>query len=138
MEGMMSLLILSMTAIAVYGTVVIAQSYTTKAKRVTQATNFARMKLEKVMDTDFYDIQYKYSAGSTYDANPYDSNYLTTDPDGDYAGSSKSSLPNGEWQVQYSGTDPLTIRLIVLWKNSGENAKQYSIALSSRVTAGRM
>jgi prepilin-type N-terminal cleavage/methylation domain-containing protein len=137
-EVMVSIVILCIAVIGMYGTIVAANGHIVDAKRVTQATNFARKKLEKVMDTNFRDITQVYPAGRIYDANPFDSNYRLSDPDGDYAGEYGDSLPNGEWQVQYSGTDPLTIQLTVSWKLTGAAEQQRSVTLSSRVAAGKM
>ena len=51
MEGAVSIVLLSITAIGMYNMVVVAHKYIIDAKRLTQATNFARMKLEKIMTT---------------------------------------------------------------------------------------
>lgn len=137
MEGLVSIVILSIITIGIYNTVVVARKFVVDARRVTEATNFARKKLEKIVDTDFQDITLIYSAIKTYDANPYDANYRDQDPDYDYIGDYNNSLPNAEWRVEYSGIDPLAIRLTVSWRESS-GTRERSVQLSTRVTEGRM
>ena len=141
-EGLISMALLSITVIGIYNIVIVAHRFTIDARRVTQATNYARKKLERIMDTSFLDIESKYVANNSYDANPYDEHYCDIDPDYDYVGSYDDSLPNAEWQVEYfkpsSGNDPLTIRLTVSWRESDEDSRERRVQLSSRVTAGKM
>ena len=151
-EGVVSIVLLSITVVGMYNAVILARKYVVSARRVTEATNFARMKLERVLDTDFLDIMSKYSDDAVYDANPYDEHYCDTDPDYDQAGGDYAydhGLPNAEWRVEYrdndggaalSGEDPLTIRLIVSWSEgqSEGDSRQRSVLLSTRITAGKM
>lgn len=138
LEGALSIMLLSITAIGLYTTVIFAQNAIVDARHVTEATNFARRKLEKIMDTDFLMIPQNYIASRNYDANPFDSQYFETDPDGDYA----STLPNSRWQVEYfypsSGIDPLVIRLTVFWMKSGSSEPEHQIQFSTKLTAGRI
>lgn len=138
LEGAVSIILLFMTVLGMYNIMLFAERSIIDARRMTEATNFARRKLERIMDTDFLRIPQDYQAGVTYDANPSDDSYFYTDPDGDYA----NALPNAKWQVEYfhpvSSLDPLTIRLSVFWKESGENKIEHRVRLSSRVTAGRV
>jgi Tfp pilus assembly protein PilV len=139
LEGAISIMLLSIATLGTYSIMIFAQNANLSAKYTTSAVNFARMKLEKIMDTEYTKITQSYIQGTVYDANPYDSSsFPASDPDGDYA----PSLPNAKWQVEYfypnSGTDPLVIRLKVFWKKSGVNAVEHSVQLSSKLTAGRI
>lgn len=148
-EGVISIVILSITIIGMYDSIILARKYIVDARRVTEATNFARMKLERIMETAFEDIMSKYSDDANYDANPYDEHYCDTDPDYDQAGGMyayENGLPSAEWKVEYrdndgnlasSGDDPLTVWLTVTWYEGGDD-RERSILLSTRLTAGRM
>ncbi len=138
LEGALSIVLLSITSIGLYTTVIFAQNTITDARHITEATNFARRKLEKIMDTEFTMISQHYGASVTYDANPSDSQYFNTDPDGDYV----STLPNAKWRVEYfypsAGIDPLVIRLTVFWRKNGVNDPEHQVQFSTKLTAGRI
>ena len=148
-EGAVSIVLLSITIIGMYNTIILARRFVVDARRVTEATNFGRMKLERVVDTDFADIMSKYASGVVYDANNYDEYFCEQDPDYDQAGGDyayEHGLPNAAWHLEYqdnngapasSNDDPLTIRLIVSWQEGG-GLRERSIVLSTRVTSGRM
>jgi len=138
LEGMLGIILLSLTTIGLYSAVILAQNISADARYITEATNYARKKLEKIIDTDFNSITQNYISGVNYDVNPYDSQTYYTDPDGDYT----STLPNAKWQVEYfhppSGIDPLVIRLTVSWRKSVDNEPEHQVQFSTKLTAGRM
>ena len=138
-EGIVSVVLLSITAVGVFNTVIISQRFVTDARHVTEATNFARKKLERIIDTDFKKITQIYTTGISYDANLFDQHSmgLTPDPDNDSVSNYPNSLPNAEWKVQYTGTDPLTIKVIVSWRENRENVRDRKISLSTRITESR-
>ena len=141
-EGLVSILLISITVIGIYNIVLVSHDFVIDARRVTQATNFARKKLEKIMDTDFLDIPSEYPSGISYSVG-YDAGQNEPDPDYDYL----EGFPgNATWRVEYypspaSGapSDPLTIKLIVSWHENNDNDdRERSVYLTSRVTAGKM
>jgi len=138
LEGLISIAVLSITVIGMYSMMIFAQNSIVNSRRVTEATNYARKKLERIMDTEFTNIIYTYPNNKAYDANPFDDKTFDTDPDGDYT----ASLPNSSWKVEYflppSGIDPLTIRLTVSWKENGDNKPEHYVRLASRVTEGKI
>ncbi|MBM3211296.1 prepilin-type N-terminal cleavage/methylation domain-containing protein [Candidatus Poribacteria bacterium] len=139
LESVISIMLLSITTLGIYGIIILAQESSLSAKYTTTAANFARMKLEKIMDTEYTKITQSYVQGTIYDANPYDDvSFPASDPDGDYA----PSLPSAKWRVEYfypnAGTDPLVIKLKVFWKEKGANKVEHNIQLSSKLTSGRI
>jgi type II secretory pathway pseudopilin PulG len=123
-EGVVSIVLLSITVIGVYNIVISANRFVVDARRVTEATNFARMKLEEIADT----------AGADFTEIPSAGTYRREDDDDFYY----IDLPNPKWEVQYSGTDPLAIHLTVSWQESGAKSRERSVQLSTTVTEGRM
>lgn len=142
LEGLVSILLISITVIGIYNIIVVSHRFVIDARRVTQATNFARKKLEKIMDTDFVDIPSEYPAGIDYSFGNDIDGLFQHDPDNDYL----EGLPNASWRVEYypspSGgipSDPLTIKLTVSWQEDNDNnSRERSVYLSSRITAGKM
>ena len=142
-EGLVSILLMSITVIGIYNIVIVSHEFVIDARRVTQATNFARKKLEKIMDTDFMDIPSVYPDSINYAVSTASTpeEPFEYDPDGDYL----EGLPNAMWRVEYypsplSGvpSDPLTIKLIVSWQEIDSGNRERSVYLSTRTTAGKM
>ena len=117
----MCVVIIVITAAAMYNAVIYGNRYIADSRRMTKATNTARAMLEKLADdptrTDFYP-------------------------------SDMDQLPNMSWQIEYLnnyggivpdfeiGTaDPLTIRLTIFWQQD-QSGRQRSVQLSTRITQG--